>query len=84
MEVFKEQMTEAVLRELLKSNIILIRVPANMIHIFQPLNLTVKGYFKQLMKSKFVDWYTSQIMEALKKGQNFNTIYDKFKLSTVK
>lgn len=55
MEVFKEQMTEALLRELLKSNIILTKVPENMTHIFQPLNLTIKVYVEQLMKRKFSD-----------------------------
>ena len=55
MEVFKEQMTEALLRELLKSNIILTKVPENMTHIFQPLNLTIKVYVEPLMKRKFSD-----------------------------
>ena len=55
MEVFKEQMTEALLRELLKSNIILTKVPENMTHIFQPLKLTIKVYVEQLMKRKFSD-----------------------------
>ena len=41
-EIFNEKMTESVLRELLKNNIILIRVPANVTHIFYPLNLTIK------------------------------------------
>ena len=47
MDVFRGQMTEDVLEKLKRSNIFLVRVPANMTHIFQPLDLTVNGHFKQ-------------------------------------
>ena len=41
MDVFHGQMTNEVISLLKENNIILIRVPANMTHIFQPLDLTV-------------------------------------------
>ena len=50
MDVFREQMTEKVLEKLKRSKIFLVKVPANMIHIFQPLDLTVHDHFKQYMK----------------------------------
>ena len=50
MDVFREQMTEKVLEKLKRSKIFLVKVPANMIHIFQPLDLTAHDHFKQYMK----------------------------------
>ena len=47
------------------SNILLVRVPANMTHIFQPLNLTVNETFGTFMHKKFSKWYSTQILHAL-------------------
>ena len=53
-------MTEDVLNILKDNNILLVRVPANMPHIFQPLDLTVNGKFKTFMRKKFSEWYRRQ------------------------
>ena len=53
MDVFRGQMTEKVLEKLKCNKIFLVRVPANMTHIFQLLDLTVNGHFEQYMKEKF-------------------------------
>ena len=57
MDIFKGQMTNPVLKKLEEHNILLTGVPGNMAHLFQPLDLTVNSYFKQLMKQKVADWY---------------------------
>ena len=45
-------MTEPVKQKMEKNYILFVRVPANMKNIFQPLDLTVNGSFKSLMKKK--------------------------------
>ena len=52
MDVFRGQMNEDVLTVLKDNNILLVRVPANMTHIFQPLDLTVNGTFRTFMGKK--------------------------------
>lgn len=60
------------------------RVPANITHIFQPLDLTLNGYLKQIMNRKFVDWYVSQTMEVFDKGHDLKTIDIKFRSLVMK
>ena len=57
-----------VLTVLKDSNILLVRVPANMTHIFQPLDLTVNETFGTFMHKKFSKWYSTQILHALENG----------------
>ena len=52
MDMFKVQMTPAVLNMLKTNNIFLTKVPANMTKLYQPLDLTVNGYAKSFMKKK--------------------------------
>lgn len=52
-DVFKGQKTEKVLSKLASLNIVVVSVPANMTHFFQPLDLTVNGEVKRFMKDKF-------------------------------
>ena len=61
-------MTEDVLTVLKNNNILLVRLPANMTHIFQPLDLMVNGTFKTFMRKKFSEWYSRQILHALENG----------------
>ena len=61
MNVFRGQMTEDALTVLKDNNILLVRVPANMTLIFQPLDLTVNGTFMR-------KWYSRQILHALENG----------------
>ena len=68
MHVFREQMTEDVLTVLKDNNILLVRVPANMTHIYQPLDLTVNGTFKTFMRKKFSERYSRQILHGLENG----------------
>ena len=84
MDVFRGQMTEEVLEKLKINKIFLVRVPANMTHIFQPLDLTVNGHFKQFMKEKFSAWYTEQISIALENGEKLENINISFKITVLK
>ena len=49
-DVFKGQMTATVLEKLESLHIQLVAVPANMTHVFQPLDLTVNGSAKKYMR----------------------------------
>ena len=51
MDVFKGQMTPAVLNMLKASNMLLTKVPAYMTNLYQPLGLTVNGYAKSFIKN---------------------------------
>ena len=68
MDVFRGQMTENVLTVLKSNNIQLVRLPANMTHIFQPLDLTVNGTFKTFIHKTFSKWYIRRILHALENG----------------
>ena len=48
-EVFKE------------ADIFVVNVPANMTKFCQPLDLTVSGYAKRFLKSKFNEWCSGQV-----------------------
>ena len=84
MDVFRGQMTEKVLEKLKCNKIFLVRVPANMTHIFQLLDLTVNGHFEQYMKEKFSTWYSEQISQALENGEKLENINISFKITVLK
>ena len=83
MDVFKGQITNPLMKKLEEQNILLTRAPENMTHLFQPLDLTLNGYFKQFMKRKFVKWYANKVTRALDDGRDLENITIDFKLSTV-
>ena len=58
-DVFRGQMTEPVLNILKEYNLCIIKVPANMTDIFQPLDLTVNRSAKIVFKREFTQWYSS-------------------------
>ena len=58
-------MVQDVLTVLKDNNILLDRVPIKMMHIFQPLDLTVNETFNTFMYKKFSEWYSRQILHAL-------------------
>ena len=61
MDVFTGQMTAEVLNAYEEANILIINVPANMKKYHQPLDLTLNGFAKRFLKSKFTEWYSSQV-----------------------
>ena len=77
-------MTEKVLEKLKCNKVFLVRIPANMTHIFQAWDLTVNGHFKQYMKEKFSTWYSEQISLALENGKKLENINISFKVTVLK
>ena len=80
MDVFCGQMTEEVVSLLSTNNIWLVKVPNNMTHLFQPLDLTVNGHCKSYMNGKFVEWYRKQVEDALAHEKKIEYIEIKFYL----
>ena len=68
MDVFKRQMSTPFLQKIASNNIQLVKVPPNLTHIYQPLDVTVNCAAKQFIKRKFVDWHVGQIVTEKKKG----------------
>ena len=54
-DVFKGQMNTPILKKLEEHNSLITRVPGNMTHLFQPLDLTVNCYSKQFLRQKLVE-----------------------------
>ena len=48
-DIFWGQMTERVKDKLASANVMLVPVPANMTHFFQPLDLTVNGSARKFL-----------------------------------
>ena len=71
----------AILQE---NNIHYVYVPNNMMHIFQPLDLTVNKWVKDFFKKKFNEWYAWRLREELAKGINLEDIEIAFKLTELK
>ena len=61
MDVPTGQMTAEVLNAYEEAHILIINFPANMAKYYQPLDLTVNGYAKRFLKSKFTEGYSSQV-----------------------
>jgi len=78
-DVFSGQTTKPV-----KNNIKLVKVPANMTHLFQPLDLTVNGAAKAYMKKRFTGWYSRCIIEELDRGKSVDSIDIPLKMSVLK
>ena len=84
MDVFTGQMMSAVHKVLNKNNICVVNVPANMTHLYQPLDLTVNGYAKKFLKNKFNNCYANQISKQLDVGTRLDEIVIKLQLSLLK
>ena len=80
MDVFTGQMLNAYE----EANILIINVPTNMTKYYQPLDLTVNGYAKRFLKSKFTEWYSSQVRAYLDNGVSIDDIEVGLQLSKIK
>ena len=67
-DVFRGQTTDHAAQILHSLNIKVVKVPANMTHVFQPLDLTVNGSAKTFMRKKFVIWYAEEIKKQMDAG----------------
>ena len=70
--------------QILDSLIKAVKVPANMTHFFQPLDLTVNGSAKNFMRKKFVTWYAEEIKKQMDTGVPAESIDVNLKLSSLK
>ena len=82
-DAFKAQATETVLSTLESLNILCVPVPANMTHIFQPLDLTVNGAAKKLTKKSFIKYYSDSVLKQLEAGKPLEDIDVDLKLTTI-
>ena len=51
-----------------ESNGKVVAVPANMTHIFQPLDLTVNRASKAFLRKLSQDWYSNEIRKQMEQG----------------
>ena len=77
-------MTEKVKDRLAAIDVVLVPVPANMTHIFQPLDLTVNASAKTFLRSCFAEYYAAAVKEQLGSGKQLEEIEVHFRSSTVK
>ena len=73
-DVFRGQTIDRFLVALKENNIIASKVPPNMTHLYQPLDLTVNKSAKDFMKQKFGEWFFRQINIGLENGQELDDI----------
>ena len=71
-DVFKAQCTQRVFDLIDENHCVTVFVPANLTHVFQPLDLAINGAAKLFLKSKFSEWYSREISKALDKGQDIH------------
>ena len=82
--VFSGQMTTRVKDKLKSLNIVLVPVPANMTHFFQPLDLTVNGSAKMFTRKQFTEYYSDAVRSQLDDGKEIEDIQVDFRLTSVK
>ena len=83
-DVFRSQTTDKVLKNLEDNNILATKVPPNMTHFFQPLDLTVNKVAKDFTKDKFLEWFSGQVSIGLENGQELEDIEINYRLSVLK
>ena len=59
-DIFRGQTTDKFMDVLKDSNILSTKIPPNMTHMFQPLDLTVNKFAKDFMKGMFSTWFLRQ------------------------
>ena len=74
--MFKAQCTQRIFDLIDENHCVTAFVPANLIHLFQPLDLAINGVAKSFLKSKFSEWSSKKIAKALDKdkGQNIHEV----------
>ena len=63
--VFRRQTTDHVAEILDSLNIKVVKVPANLTHFFQLLDLTVRVSAKHFMRKMFATWYAAEIKKKM-------------------
>ena len=73
-----------VLKVLEDNNILATKVPPNMTHLFQPLDLTVDTVAKDFTNKKFSEWFSRHISIGLENGRELEDIKIDYRLSVLK
>ena len=84
LDVFRGQVTEDVTSWLQKHNILLVLVPNNMTHMFQPLGLTVNKHCKTFLKNSFSECYSRKTENELSLEKKIEDVNIRFRLTTLK
>ena len=83
-DVFTGQTTENMKEYIEENDCVIVYVPNNMTHYFQPLDLTVNAVAKHFLKDKFELWYANEVKKQL---DVLNEVYEidiSLKLSILK
>ena len=64
-DVFRGQTTDAIYELLDENHIFVIKVPANCTNRLQPMDLSVNKSVKDFLLKKFIEWYSTRVMEKL-------------------
>ena len=83
-DVFRGQKTESVIEVLNENNIHTEHIPNNTTNYYQPLDLTTNKWGKEFLKTKFSQWYSEQIQNALDNGKAIEDIEVKVPVSVMK
>ena len=83
-DVFKGQVTEKVLDKLESLDCEFVTVPANMMHFFQPLDLTVNRSAKQFMQKQLVMCCREIVQHKLENGESLEDIEVDLRLTAIK
>ena len=83
-DVFRDKTTDKNLKVLDDNNILATKVSPDMIHLFQPFDLTVNKVAKDFTKKTFSKWFSRQISIGLENGQELEDIEINYRLSVLK
>ena len=83
-DVFTGQTTENIKEYIEENDCVIVHVPNNMTHYFQPLDLTVSAVAKHFLKDKFELWYANEVKKQLDEGTEVYEIDIPLKLSILK
>ena len=84
-DVFKGQCTDAVSDILLHNNIHVVKVPPNCMDRLHPMDLSINKAVKDFMRSRFIEWYSTKVMERLSSSSTEDPIVSiELKLTTMK
>ena len=73
-DVFKAQCTQLVFGLIDENNCLTMFVPANLTHVFHPLDLATNSVTKSFLKGKFSEWYSKEIAKTLDKWQDIHKV----------
>ena len=83
-DVFTGQTTENMKEYIEENDCVIVYVPNNMTHYFQPLDLTVNAVAKHFLKDKFELRYANEVKKQLDEGTEVYEIDIPLKLSILK